>query len=194
MEWDAMHRPLEPPPGFEHMLTPKAVFPGLRRTWMKKNSLDDYVQGFKRAWRLYKHQYIYDPEMAKLEESWDILEGKRADRRAEAVAKKGKEAVQKTMDIAGSFAENIRERGPDAKHVLEDRIVVLNEALNEFSKGYNEAREGKYQFWTDEDDKDDLQAHDTDSATKSGATVAANAQQDETKPQKRSSSSDAASS
>lgn len=152
MEWNAMHRPLEPPRGYEHFYTKEAVFPGLKREWHKKESLHDYVQGLNKAWKMYRHDFVYDPEVAKIEQQFGISQDQEAEKKAAAVLRQAKRTVKSGLASADELLDDAHSKAPDAQKLVKNRIDVLFAAMNEFSQGYREAVGGKWKLWDEDDD------------------------------------------
>ncbi|PXF47893.1 hypothetical protein BWQ96_02279 [Gracilariopsis chorda] len=146
-----MHRPLKPPAGYEHFHSEQAVFPGLKRSWKKKESLQDYIDGFKRAWRLYRHSFIHDPEMAAFEEDMLKREELIIQRQAKVVVDKTEKAFkrgqQAAQDVSQQIAQELKDKKPEAQEFLKDRVNILRESLSEFSHGYNDGLEGRFNFF-----------------------------------------------
>lgn len=151
MEWAALHRPLEPPPGYEHFHTKEAVFPGLRHKGKKIENWEQFKESFRGAWRLYKHHYYPDPEITKIEERMDLIDQKEREKAMTNFLKKGEKLANKGIDtaqeVASDIADEIRDKRPAAERILSDRVAVLREALHEFAEGYHEAASGKRTFW-----------------------------------------------
>lgn len=152
MEWDGMHRPLNPPQGYEHFHSKHAVFPGLKRSWKKKETLQDYLDGFKRAWRLYRHSFVHDPEMAAFEDNIFKREELITRRQAKAVVDKTekafKRAQQRAQDASEQIAQELKDKKPEAQEILKDRVNILRESLSEFSTGYNDGLEGRLSIFS----------------------------------------------
>lgn len=148
-----MHRPLQPPPGYEHYHTEEAVFPGRRHKLKKINSLGDLRDQLSKAWRLYKHYYIPDPEMTKWERGIDIADERRTTKSMWKTLKRGEQMANRGVDRAGDVFEQVREevknRRPEAEELMKDRVSVLKVALQEFSEGYSEVVSGARSFWGD---------------------------------------------
>ncbi|CAN8072332.1 unnamed protein product [Agarophyton chilense] len=159
MEWEGMHRPLQPPPGFERFHSEEAVFPGLHPKMKKKQSLQDYLDTLKRAWKLYLHSYRYDPDMAEIERKVVERESMIIQRKTKAFLDRSKsnfklnqQAVQETSE---RVVQEIHDRRPEAEALIKDRVNVLREALTEFADGYNEGVEGRFNFFKDSEDDND---------------------------------------
>lgn len=159
-----MHRPLEPPPGYEHFHTKEAVFPGLRHKGKKIENWAQFKQSLCGAWRLYKHNYYPDPEITKIEESMDLVDQKMRERAMTKFLKKGEAFANKGIDtaqeVASDVAEEIRDKRPVAERILRDRVAVLREAMHEFAEGYYEAASGKRTLWGEVPYDEDLVRED----------------------------------
>lgn len=151
MEWDAMHRPLQPPPGYEHYHTAEAVFPGRRLKLKKMKTWGEVVQSFRNAWRLYRHSYIPDPEMAKWEREHGLVDDGRSARRILKTLKRSEKVANKSFEKAEQIFEKVREevksRRPEAEELVKDRASVLRKALQEFAAGYSEVVNGARNVW-----------------------------------------------
>lgn len=155
MEWEAMHRPLEPPPGYEHLHTVESVFPGMRGKIIWPKNLAEWRIALGRTWRLYKHYWVEDEEMAKFEESLELRDQLRSQRRAWKMIKRGEKYVKKGLEnakeIAEEVAEEVREGAvrhrPDAERFVKSRTVTLRESLDEFAAGYQEVLKGETDIW-----------------------------------------------
>lgn len=146
-----MHRPLQPPPGYEHYHTAEAVFPGRRLKLKKMETWGEVAESFRKAWRLYKHSYVPDPEMAKWEQELDLADERRSGRRTWKTLKRGEQAASKGVDKAQQILEQVREevqnRKPEAEELVKNRVLVLKEALQEFAAGYSEVVNGAKNVW-----------------------------------------------
>lgn len=160
MEWAAMHRPLQPPPGYEHFHTKEAVFPGLRNQPKKIESWEQLIDGLRGAWRLYKHDFYPDPEITKIEERLQLIEKKKRDRKIANLFRRGEAFANKSMDraqeTAADVAEEIQDKRPAFERLVKSRIVVLRKALHEFSEGYYETASGRRTFWGEAPYDEDL--------------------------------------
>lgn len=141
-----MHRPLEPPAGYEHYYTAKAVFPGLRGTWRKMETWEDHKNALKRAWKLYKHDYIPDPEITEWEKKKNVRDERRIERRRKVIVKKGKETFEEGSNMAEQVIQGLHDKRPEMEQILKHRVGVLSESLDEFGKGYQEGYNGTYNF------------------------------------------------
>lgn len=153
MEWAAMHRPLQPPPGYERFHTREAVFPGLRDQPKPAKDWAEFRERLRGAWRLYKHDYVPDPEITAREERRARQRQTKRERVAAKLAQKGERLVRTGLDkaeeAASGIAEGVRDQRPAVERLLKDRVAVLQEALTEFSEGYFEAVSGRRSFWGD---------------------------------------------
>lgn len=123
----------------------------MRNKAKKVESWGDFKERLRGAWRLYKHDYIPDPEIAKLEERFLETDQKTRDRRVAKMFKKGEAMLSQGRDsaqaAAETVAEEIREKRPAAEVFVRNRVEVLRKALSEFSEGYYESANGKRNFW-----------------------------------------------
>lgn len=160
-----MHRPLEPPKGYERFHTEEALFPGMSKRKKKNHTFQDYVTSFKGAWRLYRHSFIHDPEMAAFEESLIKKEQRIIDLRAGAVLKKARKAFGDGQEAAKEESQKIvtalQEKEPEVRKLVQDRVGVLKDALTEFSEGYKETLDGDFTFFGSYPD-DDGQEYSSD--------------------------------
>ncbi|KAI0562221.1 hypothetical protein FGB62_64g133 [Gracilaria domingensis] len=158
-----MHRPLQPPPGYERFHSDEAVFPGLAGTRKKKRTLKEFAEVAKTAWRLYLHSYIPDPKMAELEREILGKESRIIRRQAQAVLNRSeanfKRNRQAARDATDRLAQEFHARRPEAEALVKDRVNVLREALSEFAEGYAEGTGGQFSFFKDNEDDDAYPPH-----------------------------------
>lgn len=151
MEWAAMHRPLEPPPGYEKYHSYEEVFPGLRYKLKKIESWSDLTSSFQNAWRLYRHDFVPDPEITKFEEAMDIDAREKREKAIENALKTGENMATKGVETAKGVADNLaaefEDRRPMMERVARDRISVLRDAVHEFAEGYQESVSGEKTLW-----------------------------------------------
>lgn len=151
MEWDALHRPLEPPPGYERFHTLEAVFPGLRDNPKPPKDWAEFKRRLRGAWKLYKHDYISDPEITEMEARWEKQKEKKRYRVIAKLHEKSERFVDTSIDkadeIASDVVEGIKEKKPAVQKLMKNRVAVLQQALNEFSEGYSEAVSGRRTLW-----------------------------------------------
>lgn len=154
MEWDAMQRPLQPPPGYEHYHTREAVFPGFRRKLKRMNTWADVSQSLVDGWRLYRHYYIPDPAMEKWEREEKLTDEARKGRRLYKEMKRGEQALMRGIARVEKVAEEVADEAdrqrPAAQRWMQDRVGVLKESLSEFGEGYREVVSGERTFWGEE--------------------------------------------
>ena len=146
MEWNAMHAPLEPPPGYEYYHSTEAVFPGLRAGYKVKTwkDLKFVVNG---TWKLYKHHYIPDPEveawLGRITKRDQAKKEERSERVTTAVASDLHDAVQSARKVA-SAAKDLQ---PNAEQFMKERVSLLQESIGEFTAGFKETVTGETNVW-----------------------------------------------
>lgn len=164
MEWEAMHRPLEPPPGYERFHTDEAAFPGLRKPANSPKTWSEYRDAWRRAWKLYRHSYIPDDDITAAEQKEEAIRQKIFERKADILLGKGKKAAEDgfkvSQDTADDIARGLRDKKPEAEALLKDRVSILSKALNEFSEGYREGARGDFSIWETSDDEEEEYSED----------------------------------
>jgi hypothetical protein len=137
MEWNAMHAPLRPPPGYEDMLTVRSVLPGLASV-EQIQSPAHFMTVLRAAWKLYRHQWVPDADI--------VAEEKAAAEKAAELQRIGEERrrrqQQKAAAEAGQVAAIAYDALPDSKETLQDRLDVLNYSLEQFMVGFAETSTG----------------------------------------------------
>lgn len=151
IEWAAMHRLLEPPPGYEKYHSFEEVFPGFRHKMKKIESWSDFRISVQKAWRLYWHNFVPDAEMEKFEEEMNIEKRERREAAFQNVIKTGEKAAASGVGTVQAAAENIaaglQDKRPMMERVARDRISVVHNAVHEFAEGYHESLSGERNFW-----------------------------------------------
>lgn len=132
-----MHAPLEPPPGYEDEVTLRSVLPGLRGV-PPIQSREHFMAIARAAWKLYRHQYIPNPDLVAEEkvEAAKAAEKRRVDE--ERRKKYEREAIAQGRDLATKAYESL----PDSKDALQNRLDVLNVSLEQFIVGFTETSTG----------------------------------------------------
>lgn len=168
MEWNNMHRPLEPPPGYEKYYDPEEVFPGLKdEIKLSEVKPQQLRKAFKIAWKFYRHSWIPDPKVARILKEWGANTEDDNDDQGDIVdLDKMEEMVNSGIDSVQRLKKRARKTGkiiskefeevkPELQKIGQQRVLVLREALKEFGAGYEEASSGKYKAPWEENDEDD---------------------------------------
>lgn len=137
IEWAAMHAPLHPPPGYEEDVSLRSAFPGLRST-PPIRSAPHFREVAVLAWRLYRHQYVSDPEIAAAEAAAEAKEAHRRRRRDERRREYERRALAEGRELAAVAHDKL----PDSTTALENRLDVLNVSLEQFMLGFTETSTG----------------------------------------------------
>lgn len=137
MEWAEMHRPLEPPPGYEKYATLRASSPGLESV-PPITSWSHFRDVLRAAWKMYKHSYFPDPEIIAKEE-----EERKEEERLKKLERAKRKRVQKKLRREGEEVLGIvHDSLPDSQKAIEERLDILNVSLEEFISGYRETSSG----------------------------------------------------
>lgn len=132
-----MHTPLEPPPGFQHEASLRGIAPGLDVTPIR--SPEHFMRVLRAAWKLYKHQYIPDPELVAEEKAKAEEEARVRDVADRKRRRKEEEALREARDL-GNIAYDAL---PKSKEDVQNRLDVINASLDQFMKGFNEVLSGE---------------------------------------------------
>lgn len=137
MEWAEMHTPMNVPPGYEEFATLRSNLPGLAAVPPIK-SWAHFKLVFRAAWRMYKHDYFPDPELAAKEE-----DEQKERKQLEKVEKAKRRRYQKKILADGREVVGIvKDSLPDSQQAFEERLDILNLSLEEFMAGYGETSTG----------------------------------------------------
>lgn len=146
IEWNAMHAPLEPPPGYEHMHTREAVFPGLRVA-KKINSWADFRDIMRGAWKIYMHYFIPDREVERYEQHVLGTRAARKGERAEEAGERAGKTVRKGLELMEDVETVVKRNQPDAERFVRHRLSLVKDAMSEFSEGFAETASGARNLW-----------------------------------------------
>jgi hypothetical protein len=138
MEWNGMHAPLMPPPGYEKYTELREALPGLQDV-QPVQSFAHFKILMAESWKLYMHHYIPDPDIVREEEAAEEKKWSKRDADIAAIAKEHAKLRRKTKKIM----TNARQHIPMAQEALSGRLAILNESLNEFMVGFKEASSGQ---------------------------------------------------
>lgn len=155
IEWYGRMRPLDPPKGYEKYYELEAVFPALKTQPPPAKNFAEFRKRMHIAWRLYKHYYFPDPELAKLELEIQHREDRELEKDADEMLKKAKARAsgfkfeaERTIDNFVDKAEaGFEANRPEAEQLVKNRAEILVAAMNEFAAGYNEAVAGKIKLF-----------------------------------------------
>jgi hypothetical protein len=138
MEWNGMHAPLVPPPGYEKYAELREALPGLKDI-QPIQSFAHFKELMAQSWKLYMHHYIPDPDIIREEEA---AQQEKWSKREKDIAELAKEHA-KLRRSTKKIMKNAREQLPMAKDALSGRLAILNESLKEFMIGFKEASSGQ---------------------------------------------------
>jgi hypothetical protein len=151
MEWNGMHAPLPPIPGYEDELSLRSAFPGLRSV-KPIESREHFMAVARAAWKLYRHQYIPAPDIIAEEEA---AAAKEAENRR--VAEERRKAAEREAIAEGRvLAKKAYDALPDSHEALQDRLDVLNVSLEQFMVGFTETSTGTTTLFGDRPYRDCL--------------------------------------
>lgn len=137
IEWNAMHAPMEPPPGYESYATMREAVPAFS-VFQEIHSWSDFKTRLRKAWKLYKHDYFPDPELVAEEERAENEHGKMVDELEEQRAH-GRRIMKR--DVL-SLYKYMKAAAPKDTKELGGRLDILQEAIDQFSLGYSETSSG----------------------------------------------------
>ncbi len=101
------------------------------------------------------HHYIPDPDIIEAERRAAEKEKREAEERFEKLFSKTVEVAEAGRQKSEDVAQALHDAAPAAKVFLQGRMSVLQNAVSEFSAGFQETISGEKNFWGQEPGADE---------------------------------------